>query len=151
MQDSALALVKKSQNELIDYAVEMPSGGLFLKDIPLSAIWVDADDNEAFDAVIMRDSVSAKKFVDMAIVARFITREQVLKGEVLVTIDRSDNPDSRGDVNIETRTDLYLFTPLNRALAHGPSHMPVATMDFLDDEVPAWKTQIKALKRLMAA
>lgn len=151
MQDSALALVKKSQNELIDYAVEMPSGGLFLKDIPLSAIWVDADDNEAFDAVIMRDSVSAKKFVDMAIVARFITREQVLKGEVLVTIDRSDNPNSRGDVNIETRTDLYLFTPLNRALAHGPGRMPVATIDFLDDEVPAWKTQIKALRRLMSA
>jgi hypothetical protein len=143
-------LIETSQNKTIDYCVEMPAGGLFVKEIPLSAIWVEGDEDEMLDAIVMRDSLVAKKFVDMAIVAKFITREQVLNGQVLVTVDRTDDKNTRGDVNVETRTDIYTFTPLPRSSAHGPSYMPVNTMDYLEDEVPAWKTQIKELKKLMS-
>ncbi|KVV07482.1 hypothetical protein [Burkholderia ubonensis] len=102
-------------------------------DVPVTAVWIDGEDHELLDAIRMRCTTTALRFIEAARVAGFVAASEVTSGEVWVTVDRSDY-DQRGDVNVETQTDIFTFEPVDRHRASGPSYATVKGLDFLDDE-----------------
>ncbi|ABO60257.1 hypothetical protein LA345_37160 (plasmid) [Burkholderia vietnamiensis] len=109
------------------------STGFSVDEVPTEAVWIDGDDHESLDAVRMRCATTAARFIEVARAAGLVTAQEIARGDVWVTVDRSDF-DERGDVNVETRIDIFAFEPLERSRAGGPSFVPVRGLDILDDE-----------------
>ncbi|MEX3556519.1 MAG: hypothetical protein VB131_08290 [Burkholderia gladioli] len=109
------------------------STGVTIDEVPTDAVWIDGDDHESLDAVRMRCASTAARFIEVARSAELVSAQEIARGDVWVTVDRSDF-EERGDVNVETRTDIFAFEPLERRRAGGPSFVPVRGLDILDDE-----------------
>lgn len=138
----------------LDYSIcqdSSPEKLVWVRDVPTEVVWIDGDDDEPLDAIVMRCIPTAKRFVDAAIAAGLISKNDVLRGHVIVSVDRTNSVACRGDVNVETYTDLFTFTPEDRGLSAGPQYGPVAIPDFLEDIESPSKKQVRLLRDLVLA
>ncbi|MEX3917933.1 hypothetical protein AB4Y43_17075 [Paraburkholderia sp. BR10872] len=138
----------------VDYSIFSLASGeetVWVRDVPVEAVRIDGNDNEPLDAIVMRCIPTAKRFVEAAIAAGFVLKKDVIEGRVIVSVERTDDADSRGDVYVETFTDLYTFTPANRSLAAGPQFVPVPVADFLEDIETPSAIQVRLVRDLMLA
>ncbi|CAJ6615276.1 Uncharacterised protein [Burkholderia pseudomallei] len=114
-------------------AYRCASTGFSVDEVPTDAVWIDGDDHESLDAVRMRCASTTARFIEAALSAGLVSAQEIARGDVWVTVDRSDS-NQRGDVNVETQTDIFEFEPLERGRAGGPSFVPIRGLDILDDE-----------------
>ncbi|MCA8355570.1 hypothetical protein [Burkholderia cepacia] len=120
-----------------------------VRDVPVAAIWIDGDDQEPLDAIALRCVETAVRFVEAVLDAGLVSRSEIRRGHVLVSVDRTDTPAYRGDVSVETHTDLYTFTPDDRSLAAGPQFVRVEGLEFLEDLETASTRQIRQVRDLI--